>query len=51
MLLLPLHVRIFQSVYVTKVAPEGLAELDGRIHLGDKLLSVSLFLISLSCGM
>ena len=27
---------------MTKVAPGGLAEDDGRIHLGDKLLSVSL---------
>lgn len=30
-----------QSIYVTKIAKGGLAEQDGRLRLGDKLLSVS----------
>ena len=29
-----------QSIYVTKIAPGGLAEQDGRLRLGDKLLMV-----------
>lgn len=32
---------VSQSVYVTKIAPDGLAEKDTRLRLGDKLLSVS----------
>ncbi len=30
-----------QSIYITKIAPGGIAEQDGRLRLGDKLLSVS----------
>ena len=30
-----------QSIFVTKIAPGGLAEADGRLRLGDKLLQVS----------
>lgn len=29
-----------QSIFVTKIAPGGLAEADGRLRLGDKLLQV-----------
>ena len=31
-----------QSIFITKIAAGGLAEQDGRLRLGDKLLSVSL---------
>ena len=30
-----------QSIFVTKIAPGGLAELDGRLRLGDKLVRVN----------
>ena len=30
-----------QSIFVTKIASGGLAEQDGRLRLGDKLLLVS----------
>ena len=30
----------FQSIFVTKIASGGLAEQDGRLRLGDKLLKV-----------
>ena len=29
-----------QSIFITKIAPGGIAESDGRLRLGDKLLSV-----------
>ena len=32
--------RYLQSIFVTKIAPGGLAEADGRLRLGDKLLQV-----------
>lgn len=32
---------LFQSIFVTKIASGGLAEMDGRLRLGDKLLKVS----------
>lgn len=31
----------FQSIFVTKIAPGGLAEQDGRLRLGDKLSRVN----------
>ena len=37
------HHQRLQSIFVTKIAPGGLAEADGRLRLGDKLLHVSLF--------
>ena len=33
---------LLQSIFVTKIAPGGLAEVDGRLRLGDKLLKVSI---------
>ena len=30
------------GVFITKIAPGGLAEIDGRLRLGDRLLSVSI---------
>ncbi len=35
------YLLLLQSIFVTKIAPGGLAEQDGRLRLGDKLLSVS----------
>ena len=37
----PAYEDVDDSIFITKVAPGGVAKADGRLRLGDKLLSVS----------
>ena len=42
----PAYEDVDDSIFITKVAPGGVAEADGRLRLGDKLLSVSVSIVS-----
>jgi protein scribble len=37
----PAYEDVDESIFITKIAPGGIAESDGRLRLGDKLLSVN----------
>ena len=39
---MPAYEDVDDGVFITKIAPGGLAEIDGRLRLGDRLLSVSI---------
>lgn len=44
---MPAYEDVDDGVFITKIAVGGLAEADGRLRLGDRLLSVSLIIYNL----
>lgn len=45
---MPAYEDVDDGVFITKIATGGLAEADGRLRLGDRLLSVSCDVLSMA---